>query len=312
MRPSSAPSSRRCLDAGFSASRAGWSPPGLSIRDLARPRRPTRWRVTSRAMPEGDTIHRAAERLSPRACAAARSSGPGGARPALTLWGRAVEIEGRVLEAVEARGSTCSPTSQAVSGAPQPPRDERALACLADARVPRGKPWLTLASGRVNESRSGWWEDPPARQRVAPSQRPGSHAARPPTRREGADFPTPRARPGGSSRAAWDREVGEALLDQRVIAGIGNVIRNEACFRARVSPWRRVRDLEADEALRVVRESEVGHAPGACHGPAPQRHLQGFGAGDAPVRRRGARCWAGRCQLHRVLVCALPELDEAR
>ena len=53
-----------------------------------------------------------------------------------------------------------------------------------------------------------------------------------------------------------DREVGDALLDQRVIAGIGNAIRTEACFRARVSPWRRIGDLDADEAAGLIGHSE--------------------------------------------------------
>lgn len=38
-----------------------------------------------------------------------------------------------------------------------------------------------------------------------------------------------------------DVEVGLALLDQRVVAGIGNLYRAEVCFLAGVSPWSRVR-----------------------------------------------------------------------
>jgi endonuclease-8 len=49
------------------------------------------------------------------------------------------------------------------------------------------------------------------------------------------------------------RGVGEALLDQRVVAGIGNVWKNEGCFLAGVSPWRRVGDVSDDEALAIVR-----------------------------------------------------------
>ena len=36
------------------------------------------------------------------------------------------------------------------------------------------------------------------------------------------------------------RELGEALLDQRVVAGIGNVWRAEALWHARLSPWVRL------------------------------------------------------------------------
>src|SRR3954468_12116584 len=49
------------------------------------------------------------------------------------------------------------------------------------------------------------------------------------------------------------RGIGEALLDQRVVAGIGNIWKNEGCFLARVSPWRKVRDVSDDEALSIVR-----------------------------------------------------------
>ncbi len=54
--------------------------------------------------------------------------------------------------------------------------------------------------------------------------------------------------------ARWEptERVGAALLDQRLIAGIGNVIRIEALWQARVSPWRRIGALEAAEAAEVV------------------------------------------------------------
>jgi endonuclease-8 len=49
------------------------------------------------------------------------------------------------------------------------------------------------------------------------------------------------------------RGIGEALLDQRNVAGIGNMWKAEGCFIARVDPWRPVRDVSDDEALAVVR-----------------------------------------------------------
>jgi endonuclease VIII len=56
-------------------------------------------------------------------------------------------------------------------------------------------------------------------------------------------------------REKQDRDVATALLDQRVISGIGNVYKVEALFLARVSPWAQVRELD-DETLRRI----VGHA----------------------------------------------------
>ncbi|MER7741356.1 DNA-formamidopyrimidine glycosylase family protein [Streptomyces sp. NPDC096538] len=43
-----------------------------------------------------------------------------------------------------------------------------------------------------------------------------------------------------------DRELGEALLDQRNLAGIGNVFKSELCFLLNVTPWFPVGDLPAD------------------------------------------------------------------
>jgi endonuclease-8 len=46
-----------------------------------------------------------------------------------------------------------------------------------------------------------------------------------------------------------DRPVGLALLDQRVIAGLGNVYRNELCFLRGILPTRPVRDVAEPAAL---------------------------------------------------------------
>jgi len=49
------------------------------------------------------------------------------------------------------------------------------------------------------------------------------------------------------------REVGEALIDQRLVAGIGNVWRAEALWQAHVSPWCRLADASGEELLAVLR-----------------------------------------------------------
>jgi endonuclease-8 len=48
------------------------------------------------------------------------------------------------------------------------------------------------------------------------------------------------------------RGVGEALLDQRIVAGIGNMWKSEGCWAAGIDPWRRVANVSDDEALAVV------------------------------------------------------------
>jgi endonuclease-8 len=48
------------------------------------------------------------------------------------------------------------------------------------------------------------------------------------------------------------RPIGDALLDQRTIAGIGNLWKAEACFDAAIDPWRRSADVSDAEALAIV------------------------------------------------------------
>jgi len=49
------------------------------------------------------------------------------------------------------------------------------------------------------------------------------------------------------------RPIGEALLDQRNVAGIGNIWKSEGCFAAGLDPWRRTADVTDAEACAVVR-----------------------------------------------------------
>jgi endonuclease-8 len=50
------------------------------------------------------------------------------------------------------------------------------------------------------------------------------------------------------------RGLGEALLDQRNVAGIGNIWKAEGCFAASIDPWRRLSEVSDDEALSVIRK----------------------------------------------------------
>jgi endonuclease VIII len=67
-------------------------------------------------------------------------------------------------------------------------------------------------------------------------------------------------------RAGWT--ISQALLDQRALAGIGNIWRNETLFAERVDPLARVADLDdatltrlVSTARRLLRQS-VGRVPG--------------------------------------------------
>ncbi|MFJ2024661.1 DNA-formamidopyrimidine glycosylase family protein [Streptomyces sp. NPDC087897] len=113
--------------------------------------------------------------------------------------------------------------------------------------------------------------------------------------------------------AAPERPLGEALLDQRNLAGIGNVYKCELCFLARVTPWLPVGALPDGVLPRVVtaaerllyanRErptrtttvvSELRTAPsrtpgsGPGHGSAPDATRDTTPASPGPIRRPSA------------------------
>ena len=82
-------------------------------------------------------------------------------------------------------------------------------------------------------------------------------------------------------RARESVAIGEALLDQRVVAGIGNVVRNEVLFMERVNPWSRVQSLNATQLERLVTLAQRVLRDAAQSG---NRTTTGN-------RRRGARLW---------------------
>lgn len=57
-------------------------------------------------------------------------------------------------------------------------------------------------------------------------------------------------------RARPERAIGEALLDQRDLAGIGNLYKAESLFLAAADPWQTVSEADATGTL----EAAVGHA----------------------------------------------------
>jgi len=48
------------------------------------------------------------------------------------------------------------------------------------------------------------------------------------------------------------RPIGDSLLNQRILAGIGNLWKAEACFAAEVDPWRATGEVDDEQALRIV------------------------------------------------------------
>ena len=54
------------------------------------------------------------------------------------------------------------------------------------------------------------------------------------------------------ARETPEAEVGVTLLNQRILAGLGNVYKSEVAFSARVNPFRAIRTLSRSEIERVV------------------------------------------------------------
>jgi endonuclease VIII len=55
-----------------------------------------------------------------------------------------------------------------------------------------------------------------------------------------------------SLATAPERSLGDALLDQRLVAGIGNIFKSEACFAARIDPWQRVGDVPGEQLRHLA------------------------------------------------------------
>lgn len=56
-------------------------------------------------------------------------------------------------------------------------------------------------------------------------------------------------------RAQPETQVGEALLRQSLVAGIGNVFKSEVCFASRVNPFRLVSSLSEEELQTLMRNA---------------------------------------------------------
>jgi endonuclease-8 len=81
-----------------------------------------------------------------------------------------------------------------------------------------------------------------------------------------------------------EREVGDAILDQRLVSGIGNLWRAEALWEARISPWRRLGEVTDDE-LRAVLEAANRLMRTSLDGARPPR--QAYRRVGRPCRRCG-------------------------
>jgi endonuclease-8 len=84
------------------------------------------------------------------------------------------------------------------------------------------------------------------------------------------------------------RGLGDALLDQRNVAGIGNIWKAEGCWEAGVDPWRAVSDVSDAEALAVIDGMRPRMQLSAVDGPRTI-NARVYGQAGRPCPRCGTR-----------------------
>jgi endonuclease-8 len=201
-------------------------------------------------VPEGDTIFRAARTLN-KALAGKKITRFESAFPRLTRIHVDTPIDGRVVESVVARGKWIEMslsgglvlvTHMLMNGSwhiyrpgagerwKRPSRDMRVLIATED--------FIAVAFNiQVAEFYDATEMD-----------------AESPSRQIKADFLSEdfdEEEANRQLRSAGEMEAGEALLQQRLVAGIGNVYKSEVCFACRVHPFRRMSAV-SDESIRCM------------------------------------------------------------
>lgn len=83
------------------------------------------------------------------------------------------------------------------------------------------------------------------------------------------------------------RPVGDALLDQRSVAGIGNLWKCEACWEAQVDPWRTTGATSDAQLLALLAAVRPRMQASAAHG-TDSRDNRVYGRAGRACRRCGA------------------------
>ena len=188
-------------------------------------------------MPEGDSLRRAAERLQVLVGQRVEAEAP---HPRAQATGVAPRIDGRVLESVRAVGKNLLLSFD--GGVVVRSHLRMSGRWRVEPRGTRraGRPWLVL---RGEALEGVLWNGPVLTLDVRPVERLG-----PDVLADDLDEAAVVAR----LRSAGTRPLGEALQDQRLVAGIGNMWMAETLWEVGVSPWLRVADLPDDTLTEAV------------------------------------------------------------
>jgi endonuclease-8 len=205
-------------------------------------------------MPEGDSLHRTARRLQVLVGERLAVETP---HPRAAAERVAERLDGRRLLGVEAVGKNLLLRFEGGLVLRSHLRMTGRWQVRERGRERRGRPWLVLA-GREREA--VLWNGPVLELTARSTRRLGPDIL--------ADPPDLAAMIANLRREYPGRELGDALLDQRLVAGIGNVWKVESLWRTRLSPWLPLGDAtDAElervlgEAARVMRSSAEGRRP---------------------------------------------------
>jgi endonuclease-8 len=243
-------------------------------------------------MPEGDSLHRAARALQVLVGERVTVETP---HPQAAAKQLAPRLDGRRLETARAVGKNLLLGFEGGLVLRSHLRMRGRWQVRPRGSPRRGRPWLVLASA-THEALL--WNGPVLELTRGALPRLGPDIL--------ADPPDLAAMVAGLRRADHGRELGEALLDQRLVAGLGNVWRAEALWHARVSPWRRLGDVSDDELERVLGEA-ARLMRAALDGARPRRAVYRRAGRPcprcgAPIRSRGqgddnrTADWGPACQ----------------
>jgi endonuclease-8 len=228
-------------------------------------------------MPEGDTIERIARRLQPLAGTVPAIATPHPRAAALRLGER---LAGQVLQRIEARGKhllLVFESGLALHVHLRMTGRFRIAPIDVPIRGPAHLRWLELAGGGIR----GVLFNGPVLELLTPAQL----ALHPALRRLGGDVMDEGFDPAAAARRLRGRDpsdaIGSALLDQRMLAGIGNVWRSEVLHAVGIAPGRQIRTLDDDTLVLIVKTAAT-----MLHHPRPRAV---YGRTGRPCPRCGTR-----------------------
>jgi endonuclease-8 len=194
-------------------------------------------------VPEGDTAHRVAARFQALVGERLEASSPNARAQAERV---AERIDGRVLESVRAVGKNIVLRFEGGVDVRSHLRMTGRWIVRPRGAAVRGSPWLVLRGERVEAI---LFNGPVLELHTRALGRLGPDILERPPR---IDAMLARLRASDGTR--W---FGEALLDQSLVAGIGNKWLAEALWEVKLSPWRRLGDVAKDDRRRALEAAAV-------------------------------------------------------